>query len=161
MNTPYGPTAYWLIGLASGSRSGRRTCTATTATKTYDIPMMVMAETIAMVFEPPVGLASFLKAFSRARLPTAGLLTELPNKNCDMMAQAIPSTSEQRLRDFLSSDRHPDHRQGCTTIACGGPSCFTKRNCHTDRCPATATFHAGVGPPASPSRKDCGPPPVQ
>ena len=36
------------------------------------------------------------------RYPT-GLLTELPNKNCDTMAQAVPGTSEQRLQGFLSS----------------------------------------------------------
>ena len=31
-----------------------------------------------------------------------GLLTELPNKNCDTMATAIPGTSEQRLQEFLT-----------------------------------------------------------
>src|SRR5918999_5730617 len=36
------------------------------------------------------------------RYPT-GLLTELPNKNCDTMAQAVPGTSEQRLQGFLSN----------------------------------------------------------
>jgi SRSO17 transposase len=36
------------------------------------------------------------------RYPT-GLLTELPNKNCDTMAQAVPGTSEQRLQGLLSS----------------------------------------------------------
>lgn len=34
---------------------------------------------------------------------TTGLLTELPNKNCDTMAQAVPGTSEQRLQGFLSN----------------------------------------------------------
>jgi SRSO17 transposase len=34
---------------------------------------------------------------------TTGLLTELPNKNCDTMAQAIPGTSEQRLQEFLTN----------------------------------------------------------
>jgi SRSO17 transposase len=33
---------------------------------------------------------------------TTGLLTELPNKNCDTMAQAVPGTSEQRLQEFLT-----------------------------------------------------------
>jgi hypothetical protein len=28
---------------------------------------------------------------------TTGLLTELPNKNCDTIAQAVPGTNEQRL----------------------------------------------------------------
>jgi SRSO17 transposase len=33
---------------------------------------------------------------------TTGLLTELPNKNCDTIAQAVPGTSEQRLQEFLT-----------------------------------------------------------
>lgn len=32
-----------------------------------------------------------------------GLLTELPNKNCDSIAQAVPGTSEQRLQEFLTN----------------------------------------------------------
>jgi SRSO17 transposase len=36
---------------------------------------------------------------------TTGLLTELPNKNCDTMAQASPGTSEQRLQEFLTTRR--------------------------------------------------------
>jgi len=31
-----------------------------------------------------------------------GLLTELPNKNCDTMATAVPGTSAQRLQEFLT-----------------------------------------------------------
>src|SRR5688572_5082350 len=31
-----------------------------------------------------------------------GLLTELPNQNCDTMAAAVPGTSEQRLQEFLT-----------------------------------------------------------
>ena len=34
---------------------------------------------------------------------TTGLLTQLPNKNCDTMAQAIPGTNEQRLQGLLTS----------------------------------------------------------
>jgi SRSO17 transposase len=34
---------------------------------------------------------------------TTGLLTELPNKNCDTIAQAVPGTSEQRLQEFLTN----------------------------------------------------------
>jgi SRSO17 transposase len=34
---------------------------------------------------------------------TTGLLTELPNKNCDTLAEAVPGTSEQRLQGFLTS----------------------------------------------------------
>ena len=32
-----------------------------------------------------------------------GLLTELPNKNCDTMAAAVPGTNEQRLQEFLTT----------------------------------------------------------
>jgi SRSO17 transposase len=32
-----------------------------------------------------------------------GLLTELPKKNCDTMATAVPGTSEQRLQEFLTN----------------------------------------------------------
>jgi SRSO17 transposase len=32
-----------------------------------------------------------------------GLLTELPNKHCDTMAEAVPGTSEQRLQEFLTN----------------------------------------------------------
>jgi SRSO17 transposase len=34
---------------------------------------------------------------------TIGLLTELPNKHCDTIAQAVPGTSEQRLQEFLTN----------------------------------------------------------
>jgi SRSO17 transposase len=43
-----------------------------------------------------------------------GLLTELPNKNCDTMATAVPGTSEQRLQGFLTNmqwDEHDLNRQ--------------------------------------------------
>jgi SRSO17 transposase len=58
-------------------------------------------------------LDTFLSTFKlRFRRPEAeaaleryltGLLTELPNKNCDTMAQAIPGTHEQRLQGFLTT----------------------------------------------------------
>jgi SRSO17 transposase len=58
-------------------------------------------------------LKEFLGAFAvRFRRPegaealeryTSGLLTELPNKNCDTMAHAVPGTSEQRLQEFLTN----------------------------------------------------------
>jgi SRSO17 transposase len=32
-----------------------------------------------------------------------GLLTALPQKNCDTMAKAVPGTSEQRLQEFLTN----------------------------------------------------------
>src|SRR5919202_3811155 len=34
---------------------------------------------------------------------TTGLLTELPNKNGDTIAQAVPGTSAQRLQEFLTN----------------------------------------------------------
>jgi SRSO17 transposase len=58
-------------------------------------------------------LQEFLAAFRvRFRRPegtkaleryTTGLLTELPNKNCDTLAQAVPGTSQQRLQEFLTN----------------------------------------------------------
>lgn len=58
-------------------------------------------------------LQEFLGAFQvRFRRPegvealeryVTGLLTELPNKNCDTIAQAVPGTSEQRLQEFLTN----------------------------------------------------------
>src|SRR5919108_1466208 len=58
-------------------------------------------------------LQAFLGAFQvRFRRPegraaleryTTGLLTELPNKNCDTIAQAVPGTSAQRLQEFLTN----------------------------------------------------------
>jgi SRSO17 transposase len=55
----------------------------------------------------------FLRAFQvRFRRPegaealeryTTGLLTELPHKNGDTIAQAVPGTSEQRLQEFLTN----------------------------------------------------------
>src|SRR5215467_9278709 len=34
---------------------------------------------------------------------TTGLLTELPNKNCDTITQAVPGTSEQQLQGLLTT----------------------------------------------------------
>jgi SRSO17 transposase len=58
-------------------------------------------------------LQEFLSAFQvRFRRPearealeryTTGLLTELPNKNGDTMAHAVPGTSAQRLQEFLTN----------------------------------------------------------
>jgi SRSO17 transposase len=58
-------------------------------------------------------LQEFLGAFRvRFRRPegrqaleryTTGLLTELPNKNCDTIAQAVPGTGAQRLQEFLTN----------------------------------------------------------
>src|SRR5919204_3632841 len=58
-------------------------------------------------------LQAFLGAFQvRFRRPegrealeryTTGLLTELPNKNCDTIAQAVPGISAQRLQEFLTN----------------------------------------------------------
>jgi SRSO17 transposase len=58
-------------------------------------------------------LKEFLGAFQvRFRRPEGtealerymtGLLTELPNKNCDTIAHAVPGTSEPRLQEFLTN----------------------------------------------------------
>ena len=54
-------------------------------------------------------LASFQVCFRRPEGEAAleryltGLLTELPNKNCDTMATAVPGTSAQRLQEFLTN----------------------------------------------------------
>jgi SRSO17 transposase len=63
-------------------------------------------------------LKEFLGAFQvRFRRPEGaetlerymtGLLTELPNKNCDTIAQAVPGTSEQRLQEFLTNMQWDD-----------------------------------------------------
>jgi hypothetical protein len=39
---------------------------------------------------------------------TTGLLTELPPKNCNTMAQAAPGTSAQRLQEFLTNMQRDD-----------------------------------------------------
>jgi SRSO17 transposase len=65
-------------------------------------------------------LASFQVRFRRPEGEHAlersltGLRTELPNKNCATMAQAVPGTSEQRLQEFLPNmpwDHDDVHRQ--------------------------------------------------
>src|SRR5262249_33539586 len=54
-------------------------------------------------------LATFQVRFRRPEGEAAleryltGLLTELPNKNCDTLAEAVPGTSEQRLQEFLTN----------------------------------------------------------
>jgi SRSO17 transposase len=49
--------------------------------------------------------AHFLRAEGRHALERylTGLLTELPNKNCDTIAQAVPGTSEQQLQGLLTA----------------------------------------------------------
>jgi len=54
-------------------------------------------------------LATFHVDFRRAEGKAAleryltGLLTALPNKNCDTLAEAVPGTSAQRLQEFLTN----------------------------------------------------------
>ncbi len=54
-------------------------------------------------------LSTFKVRFRRSEAKAAleryltGLLTELPNKNCDTLAQAVPGTHEQRLQGFLTT----------------------------------------------------------
>src|SRR6266704_2792519 len=65
-------------------------------------------------------LATFQVRFRRPEGEAAleryltGLLTALPNKNCDTMAEAVPGTSAQRLQEFLTNmqwDEHDLNRQ--------------------------------------------------
>src|SRR5438270_13011158 len=54
-------------------------------------------------------LSIFKVRFRRPEGPHAleryltGLLTELPNKNCDTIAQVVPGTSEQSLQGLLTA----------------------------------------------------------
>jgi SRSO17 transposase len=54
-------------------------------------------------------LSTFKVRFRRREAQVAlerdltGLLTELPNKNCHTLAQAVPGTHEQRLQGFLTT----------------------------------------------------------
>ena len=54
-------------------------------------------------------LSTFKVCFRRSEARAAleryltGLLTQLPNKNCDTMAQAVPGTHEQRLQGLLTT----------------------------------------------------------
>jgi hypothetical protein len=55
---------------------------------------------------------------------TTGLLTEVPNKNCDTLAQAVPGTSEQRLQEFLTNmpwDEGPQPSAGAEDERRGRP----------------------------------------
>jgi SRSO17 transposase len=59
-------------------------------------------------------LATFQVRFRRLEGKAAleryltGLLTDLPNKNCDTMAEAVPGTSAQRLQEFLTNMQWDD-----------------------------------------------------
>src|SRR6266581_16355 len=59
-------------------------------------------------------LATFQVRFRRPEGEAAleryltGLLTALPNKNCDTLARAVPGTSEQRLQEFLTNMQWDD-----------------------------------------------------
>ena len=62
--------------------------------------------------EPLPKLSEFLAPYAHhfARLEarenleryTTGLLSDLPRKNCDTIAQAVPDTNEQRLQELLT-----------------------------------------------------------
>lgn len=63
--------------------------------------------TFQVRFRRPEGVAALERYLT-------GLLTALPNKNCDTMAEAVPGTSEQRLQEFLTNmqwDEHDLNRQ--------------------------------------------------
>jgi SRSO17 transposase len=70
-------------------------------------------------------LSTFKVRFGRSEARAAleryltGLLTELPNKNCETMAQAVPDTHEQRLQGFLTTlqwDEEELNRQRVTKM---------------------------------------------
>jgi SRSO17 transposase len=52
--------------------------------------------TFQVRFRRPEGVVALERSMT-------GLLTELPNKNCDTIAQAVPSSSEQRRQEFLTN----------------------------------------------------------
>jgi chemotaxis protein MotB len=57
-----------------------------------------------------------------------GLLTELPNKNCDTIAQAVPSTSEQRLSEvhcMIPMPRRGNSKGDCKMSGLKFPQCTT------------------------------------
>ena len=68
-------------------------------------------------------LATFQVRFRRPECQAAleryltGLLTELPNKNCDTMAEAVPGTSEQRLQEFLTNMQWDEQDLNCQRVA--------------------------------------------
>jgi SRSO17 transposase len=69
-------------------------------------------------FTPLPELAAFLAPFHTAFARSegrhlleryvTGVLSEHPNKNCDTLAQVIPSTSEQSLQNLLTTMRWDD-----------------------------------------------------
>ena len=52
--------------------------------------------TFEVRFRRPEGEATLERSLT-------GLRTEVPNKNCDTMAEAVPGTSAQRLQEFLTN----------------------------------------------------------
>jgi SRSO17 transposase len=68
-------------------------------------------------------LATFQVRFRRPEGKAAleryltGLLTELPNKNCDTMAEAVPRTNEQRLQEFLTNMQWDEQDLNCQRVA--------------------------------------------
>jgi SRSO17 transposase len=75
-------------------------------------------------------LSTFKVRFGRPEVQFAleryltGLLTELPNKNGDTLAQAVPGTHEQRLQGFLTTmpwDEEDLNRQGVKKMMAEAP----------------------------------------
>src|SRR2546428_4602618 len=58
--------------------------------------------TFQVRFRRPEGEAAFERYLT-------GLLTALPNKNCDTMAEAVPGTREQRVEEVLTNMRVDEH----------------------------------------------------
>jgi hypothetical protein len=74
---PSGPTAYSLIGLETGLRSGRRMCMATVTTRTYAKPIVATAESGTV---GPSFLAGFICLTIRSlRKPPWGLPSPSPD----------------------------------------------------------------------------------
>src|SRR5512146_2348184 len=67
-------------------------------------------------------LASFQMRFRRpegtAALEryTIGLLTEVPNNNCDTMVQVVPGTREQRLQECRTNMPWDEHALNCQRV---------------------------------------------
>src|ERR671916_856703 len=98
MRRSYGIDNRWgktNVGNLNGYKKGR-------------IPMDVHASPAGLP-ELDAFLSTFKVRFRRREARAAleryltGLLTQLPNKNCDTMAQAVPGTHEQRLQGFLTT----------------------------------------------------------
>jgi hypothetical protein len=79
-----------------------------------------------LCFRPPEGR----KALARY---TPGPLTELPNKNGDTIAQAVPGTSAQQLQEVLTNMPWDEARQEPSGVAVRTDFAVRLRNAATSR----------------------------